>query len=61
MDRDSRSYTAKLESKIDMLETELSYLDEMLVQCGFPRGIETLKGTVNDLLNEDSACGFEDS
>ncbi len=45
---------ASLESKIDMLESELMYLNDMLIRCGFPEGIETLKETVNELLAEDA-------
>ena len=45
---------AALESKIDMLETELSYLNKILIECGFPQGIETLKMTVEELLEEDA-------
>jgi hypothetical protein len=45
---------ASLESKVDMLEAELFYLDEMLVRCGFPQGIKTLKETVQEVLAEDA-------
>jgi len=44
---------ASLESKIDMLEAELSYLNEILIRCGFSEGITTLKATVEDMLAED--------
>lgn len=47
---------AMLESKIDMLETELSYLNQILIQCGFCEGIETLKMTVEEMLLEDSTA-----
>ena len=43
---------AILESRIDHLETELSYLNNLLVQCGFPEGIATLKMTAEELLKE---------
>lgn len=43
---------AVLESRIDHLETELSYLDNLLIQCGFPEGIATLKMTAEELLKE---------
>ena len=43
---------AVLESQVDMLETELSYIDTILLQCGFPEGIKTLKKTVEELLTE---------
>ena len=46
---------AALESKIDMLETELSYLNQILIQCGFCEGITTLKMTVEELLLEDAS------
>ena len=52
--KDSQAKIAHLESHIDLLETELSYLNHMLIQCGFPQGITTLKLTVQDLLNEAS-------
>lgn len=42
---------AFLESHVDILETELSNLNEMLVNCGFPEGIKTLKSTVEELLS----------
>ncbi len=45
---------AALETKIDWLETELDYLSEMLVQCGFPEGIKTLKMTIEEMLAEDA-------
>lgn len=47
---------ASLETKNDMLETELIYLNEMLVRCGFPDGIKTLKETVEELLAEDASA-----
>ncbi|MBM3201346.1 MAG: hypothetical protein FJZ56_02935 [Chlamydiae bacterium] len=43
---------AALESQLDMMETELSYLNEILVECGFPQGINTLRKTVEDLIQE---------
>ncbi len=45
---------ARLESHSDQLEAELSYLDRMLVLCGFSDGIKTLKASVVELLAEDS-------
>lgn len=49
-----KSRVASLESKVDMLESELMYLNDMLVRCGFPEGVTTLKETVQELLAEDS-------
>jgi hypothetical protein len=45
---------AALESKVDHLESELSYLDNMLVSCGFTNGIQTLKETVQEILSENN-------
>jgi hypothetical protein len=45
---------AQLESKIDYLETELSYLNNLLTQAGFINGIETLKKTIESMLLEGS-------
>lgn len=46
---------AALESKIDHLETELSYLNTLLIEVGFPEGIATLKLSAQELLNETAA------
>lgn len=43
---------AQLESKVDFLESELTYLNRLLVNVGFPEGIETLKATAEELLAE---------
>ncbi len=48
-----RARVAGLESKVDLLESELLDLNAMLVNCGFPEGIKTLKETVMELLEED--------
>ncbi len=50
-----KARVASLESKTDMLESELMYLNEMLMRCGFPEGITTLKETVQELLAEDAS------
>jgi prefoldin subunit 5 len=50
-----KARVASLESKIDMLESELMYLNDMLIRCGFPEGVKTLKETVQELLAEDSS------
>jgi hypothetical protein len=55
MDTKSRELTAQigmLETKLDVLETELFYLHEILMRCGFPHGIYTLKATVEDILSK---------
>lgn len=52
MNKKEQQELARLESKLDVLETEISYLDKMLRQSGFPDGINTLKSTVQELLKE---------
>ncbi|MBS0627034.1 MAG: hypothetical protein JSS09_02360 [Verrucomicrobia bacterium] len=47
---DLKKLTAYLESKVDLLETEISYLDDMLRRCGFPEGIQSLKLAVAEVL-----------
>jgi hypothetical protein len=54
-----RARVASLESRIDMLESELIYLNDMLVRCGFPEGVKTLKETVVELLAEDPSLNHE--
>lgn len=46
---------AALESKLDIVESELSYLNNLLVQCGFTEGTESLKATLQDILDETSS------
>jgi len=43
---------AHLETQVDMLESELSYLNHLLTRAGFPQGIQTLKATVEEILTE---------
>lgn len=47
-----RAKVAALESKLDMLETEFVYLNQILVDCGFSGGINTLKQTVEEVISE---------
>lgn len=55
MENSNNSLIAVLESKVDMLETELTYINNILTKCGFPEGIATLKSTVEELLAEEQA------
>jgi hypothetical protein len=50
---DSRQM-ARMQSKLDHLETELTHLNELLIQCGFPQGIITLKEAASELIAEDT-------
>lgn len=63
MNKKVQEYIANLESKVDYLETELSELDQMLMDAGFPEGIKTLKTAVTDIIiepsNEDIELPFD--
>lgn len=52
---------AFLESRIDHLETELSYLNNLLIKCGFPEGIITLKSSAEELIQENSLQNFQEN
>ncbi len=41
---------AALESLVDYLKTELSYLNQILVECGFVEGIATLKQAIEEMI-----------
>ncbi|NGX39093.1 MAG: hypothetical protein KR126chlam1_00413 [Chlamydiae bacterium] len=43
---------AGLESRLDQYESEFTYLDILLRDCGFPEGLNTLKTTIQELLKE---------
>ncbi|MCP5505816.1 MAG: hypothetical protein H7A38_02910 [Chlamydiales bacterium] len=45
-----KARVAKLESQIDHLESELTYMNGLLIEVGFPEGITTLKATAEELL-----------
>lgn len=46
---------SQLESRLDQREAELSYLNTLLLNCGFPEGIQSLKYTIEDLLRDESS------
>jgi hypothetical protein len=43
---------ASLESKLDLMETELRLLNEKLLECGFEEGIRTLLQTIEEIEQE---------
>jgi len=47
-----RRRIASLESRLDQAETELTYLNGLLMDSGFPEGIKTLKATIEELLSD---------
>ena len=42
----------QLESRVDYLETELTQLNDLLMECGFSEGINTLKATALEILKQ---------
>ena len=50
---------ARLESQIDVLETEIRVMDKLLLDVGFPEGIRSLKKAAEELLSD--AYGFQKS
>lgn len=49
---DNNKKIAALESLVDHLKTELSYVNNLMIECGFPEGIKTLKMTAEELIKE---------
>jgi len=45
------SIIASLQTKIDHLETELTYVHELLQKVGFENGIQTVKETVLEIID----------
>ena len=54
-----RTKLAGLESKCDVLETELEYLNRLLMRCGFSDGLSSFKATVEALLKEETEDAAE--
>ncbi len=50
--KDLHKKVAMLETKLDMVESELSQLNHLLIQCGFTEGTESLKSTLQEILDE---------
>lgn len=49
--KELRQKVAHLESRLDHAESELGYLNKILLECGFPEGVRTLKHAIEDLLS----------
>ena len=43
---------AKLESLCDQLQSEMNYLDQLLVEVGFEEGLRTLKSAALELIEK---------
>ncbi len=61
-EKEFKAKIAGLETQVDVLESEICKLDELLRGCGFPNGVETLKRTVEELLKRsDGKNPFDES
>lgn len=49
-----------MQTRLDHYETEMSYLNRILMECGFRRGIMTLKKTVESMLSKDEGDSKEE-
>ncbi len=45
---------AILETKMDHMQTEMDLLDQLLIKCGFPDGIASLKLAAAALLQDEA-------
>ena len=45
---------ARLESRLDMIESEITGLNALLRQCGFPKGIAELRSALLSILTEET-------
>lgn len=45
-----RSKVASLETQVDHLESELVYINQLLVDFGFPDGVQSLKSSLEEVL-----------
>ncbi len=48
---------AKLESLCDQLQSEMNYLDRLLVEVGFEEGLKTLKAAALELIEKKQRPG----
>ncbi len=46
-----RAKMALLESQMDFMESDMTHLDDMLKECGFPEGLKTLKTSVEEFIS----------
>lgn len=49
-----RAWIAQLESKVDLLEAELEYINRLLLEVGFPNGTEGLKEAIEEVLRSEN-------
>lgn len=53
MSNELEKHIARLESKLDLLESELFGLDGLLKEGGFTGGVQTLKSAVHEFLGRE--------
>lgn len=51
---------AQLESENDLLRSELEYLDQLMRLAGFTNGLETVKATAIDLIENGESYEFDE-
>ncbi len=51
--RELNTTIAKLESKIDYLESEVLNLNDLLIKFGFSKGIQSLRLSIEEILSVD--------
>lgn len=54
--KNNNAKIASLESQVDHLEAELSYVNHLLVRFGFTEGVQSLKMSLEEILAVDSAA-----
>ncbi|MFT4552678.1 MAG: hypothetical protein ACI9S8_001304 [Chlamydiales bacterium] len=58
-DKELMAVIAKLESKVDLLESEIMHLNDLLIQFGFNGGVESLKRSIKEILRSEDPPFFE--
>ena len=57
MDGTENILVTALQTKLAQLETEFSYLNKILIDCGFENGIQTLRATAEEVLSSTGLLG----
>jgi len=47
----------ELQTKLSSLESEMCYLNKILIDCGFENGIQTLRATAEEVLTSTGLLG----
>lgn len=57
MDDKENLVVSALQNKLTQMEIELSYLNKILIDCGFENGIQTLRATAEEVLTSTGLLG----